>query len=88
MAETADVVVIGAGANGASTAFHLAQMGAGKVVVVERWHLAAGATGKSGALVRTHYTNEHEMRLALESFNYFVNWGDMVGGDCGFDASV
>ena len=33
--ETADVVVIGAGANGASTAFHLAKLGAGKVVVVE-----------------------------------------------------
>ncbi len=84
MAETADVVVVGAGANGVSTAYHLAQMGAGKVVVVDRWHLGAGATGKSGALVRTHYTNEHEMRLALESFKYFVNWDDMVGGDCGF----
>lgn len=84
MAETADIVVIGAGANGVSTAFHLAQMGAGRVVVVERWHLAAGATGKSGALVRTHYTNEPEMRMALESFKYFVNWNDMVGGDCDF----
>jgi len=84
MAETADVVVIGAGANGVSTAYHLAQMGAGKVVVVERWHLGAGATGKSGALVRTHYTNEPEMRMALESFKYFVNWDEMIGGDCGF----
>ncbi|HET9017210.1 MAG TPA: FAD-binding oxidoreductase [Thermomicrobiaceae bacterium] len=84
MAETADVVVIGAGANGTSTAFHLAGMGAGKVVVVERYHLAAGATGKSGALVRTHYTNEPETRLGVESMRYFANWGDLVGGDCGF----
>lgn len=84
MAETADVVVVGAGANGVSTAFHLAQMGAGKVVVVERAHLGAGATGKSGALVRTHYTNEPETRMALESYKYFANWRDMVGGDCGF----
>lgn len=84
MADTADVIVVGAGANGTSTAFHLAKAGAGQVVVVERWHLAAGATGKSGALVRMHYTNEPETRLAVESHKYFANWGDLVGGDCGF----
>lgn len=84
MAETADIVIVGAGANGVSTAFHLARMGAGRIVVVERWHLAAGATGKSGALVRTHYTNEPETRMALESYKYFANWRDLAGGDCGF----
>ena len=82
--ETADVVVIGAGANGASTAFHLAKLGAGRVVVVEQGHLAAGASGKSGALVRTSYANEPETRLAVESIKYFANWGELVGGDCGF----
>lgn len=83
--ETADVVVIGAGANGTSTAFHLARAGVGNVVVVEKSHLGAGATGKSGALVRMHYTNEPETRLAVESFKYFENWGEMVGGDCGLN---
>ena len=82
--ETADVIVVGAGANGSSTAFHLAQMGAGKVVVVEQGHLASGASGKSGALVRTSYANEPESRLAVESIKYFANWQDLVGGDCGF----
>jgi sarcosine oxidase, subunit beta len=83
--ETADVVVIGAGANGTSTAFHLAKAGVKNVTVVEQKHLAAGATGKSGALVRMHYTNEHETRLAVESFKYFENWKDMVGGECGLN---
>lgn len=83
--ETADVVIIGAGANGTSTAFHLARAGVRNVTVVEQKHLAAGATGKSGALVRMHYTNEHETRLAVESFKYFENWADMVGGDCGLN---
>jgi sarcosine oxidase subunit beta len=82
--ETADVIVVGAGANGSSTAFHLAQMGAGKVVVVEQGHLASGASGKSGALVRTSYANEPETRLAVESIKYFANWQELVGGDCGF----
>src|SRR4051812_13534123 len=82
--QTADVVIIGAGVNGASTAFHLVKAGVKKVVVVERSHLAAGATGKSGALVRMHYTNAPETRLAFESLRYFQHWGDLVGGDCGF----
>lgn len=82
--QSADIVVIGGGVTGVSTAFHLAQAGAGKIVVVEKQHLASGASGKSGALVRMHYTNEPESRLARASLDYFQNWGDLVGGDCGF----
>lgn len=84
--ETADVVVVGAGANGTSTAFHLARAGVKRVVVVERRYLGSGATGKSGALVRMHYTNEPEVRLAFESLTYFQHWREMVGGECGFQA--
>nr|WP_236819222.1 FAD-binding oxidoreductase [Alicyclobacillus tolerans] len=77
-------MVIGGGVNGLSAAFHLAKAGVKKVTVVEWHHLGAGATGKSGALVRTHYSNEHETKLAVESLKYFEHWGDLVGGDCGF----
>ena len=83
--KTADVVVIGGGVNGASTAFHLAGLGVKRVVLVERRHLAAGASGKSGSLVRMHYTNEHESRLAHESLKVFHDWQNRVGGDCGFE---
>ena len=85
MTRTADVVVIGGGANGTSTAFHLTLLGARNVVLLERRQLAAGATGKSGALVRMHYTNEAESRLAFESLKVFRNFGEVVGGDCGFE---
>jgi sarcosine oxidase, subunit beta len=85
VASTADVVVVGAGVVGASAAFHLAQRGVRKIVVCERRWPAAGATGKSGALVRTHYTNEPEARLAHASLAYFHHWSELVGrGDCGF----
>ncbi len=82
--DTADVIVVGAGVNGTSTAFHLAKAGVKRVVVCERNFLASGATGKSGALVRTNYPNEAETRLALESLTYFKHWDDLVGGDCGY----
>src|SRR2546425_694239 len=82
---TADVVVIGGGVNGASTAFHLTTLGVRDVLLLERRHLAAGATGKSGALVRMHYTNDVESRLALESLKVFRDFGAIVGGECGFE---
>ena len=86
MSATADIVIIGGGANGTSTAFHLASMGARNVRLLERHHIAAGATGKSGALVRMHYTNEHESRLAIESLKIFRDFRAIVGSDCGFEA--
>jgi sarcosine oxidase subunit beta len=81
---SADVVVVGGGINGTSLAFHLARARAGSVVVLERAVLAAGATGKSGGIVRCHYPNPLEARLALWSLRYFRCWDDLVGGDCGF----
>jgi sarcosine oxidase subunit beta len=81
---TADVVVVGGGANGTSTAFHLATLGAKNVVLLEQKQIAAGATGKSGSLVRMHYTNETESRMALESLKVFQDFGNIVGSDCGW----
>jgi hypothetical protein len=46
---------------------------------------AAVCIALHGALVRMHYTNEPETRLAFESLNYFQHWGDLVGGQCGFE---
>ncbi len=84
MTETADVIVVGAGVQGASLAFHLARRGVG-VVVLERDTVAAGATGRSSGFVRMHYDLESDARLAWASFRYFQSWGDLVGaGDCGF----
>jgi sarcosine oxidase subunit beta len=78
-----DVVVIGAGVHGASTAFHLAERGA-KVLVLERAAAASGATGRSSGLVRMHYDLKAESALAWRSFDYFTNWDARVGGESGF----
>jgi len=83
MQPTADVIIIGGGIHGASLAFHLAQRGL-KALVLEKKFPTAGATGRSSGLVRMHYDLEPESRLAWVSFQYFRDWKERVGGDCGF----
>jgi sarcosine oxidase subunit beta len=79
-----DAIVIGAGVMGASIAFHLARAGLHNTLLLERKVVCAGNTRKSGALVRMHYSNEPETRLAFASLPYFQNWSDLVGGSAGF----
>jgi sarcosine oxidase subunit beta len=80
---TADIVVVGGGVIGASIAFHLARKKVGKVVLLERKHLAAGSTGTSSGLVRMHYDCPLEAQIALKSFEVFRHFDEIVGGDCG-----
>ena len=83
MTDTADVIVIGAGVQGASLAFHLASRGV-SVVVVEKATAASGATGRSSGLVRIYYDLLAEAKLAWESYGWFADWENRVGGACGF----
>ena len=83
MPDTYDVIIIGGGIAGVSTAFHLSRRGC-RVAVLERKFVAAEATGRSSGLVRMHYDLEAESRLAWASFQYFSHWRERVGGECGF----
>ncbi|MEZ4623934.1 MAG: FAD-dependent oxidoreductase [Thermomicrobiales bacterium] len=80
----ADTVVIGGGIMGASIAWQLARRGLGRTVLLERDLIAAGASGRTGALLRQHYTNVPEATLAARSLTTFRNWNEIVGGSCGF----
>jgi glycine/D-amino acid oxidase-like deaminating enzyme len=84
MADIADVVVIGGGCSGASIAWQLARRGAGRVVLLEKTGIAAGATGRSSAVVRTHYTHEALARMSLAALRIFERFDEIVGGDAGF----
>src|SRR6478736_3717635 len=82
---SADIIIVGGGIMGASIAWQLATRGAGKIVLLERSTLASGASGRTGALLRQHYSNALEAKLAARSLEIFANWNARVGGDCGFD---
>jgi glycine/D-amino acid oxidase-like deaminating enzyme len=81
---TADVVVIGGGLMGCSIACNLADLGAENVVVLERGELASGGTGKSCAIVRTHYSIRANLMHAVESLRILENMQEHFGGDSGF----
>ncbi len=81
---SADVVVIGGGVNGTSIAMHLARMGAGKVLLLEKGHLAGGATGRSGAMIREHYQHPVLVKMAMEASEIYHNFADAIGGDARF----
>jgi len=71
----ARIVVAGAGAVGASIAYHLALLGAKDVVLTDRAEIASGATGKAMGGFRQQFSSEAEVRLAQESGKLFRELG-------------
>ena len=71
----ARIVIAGAGAIGASIAYHLALRGAADVVLADRGEIASGATGKAMGGVRQQFSTEAEVRLARESIGFFEELG-------------
>ncbi len=67
MATTFDVIVVGAGITGASTAYHLKKNHNEKILLIEKETAASGGTGKSAAICRQHYSTPLMARLACES---------------------
>src|SRR2546423_6677451 len=86
MSETADILIIGGGVMGASIAHSIVKQGGSgnRVVLLERQALCNGTTGRSGAIVRQHYSNDFSIRMAKESLAVFQHFDEVVGGDCGF----
>jgi len=80
----ADVVVVGGGALGASTAFHLRQLGVQDVVLLERETLASGSTGKAAGGIRTQFADELNIRIALRSLDEFERFGELTGAEISF----
>lgn len=81
MTNTADVVVIGAGIQGLSAAYHLARMGAGRVIVLEKDVIGAGSSGRSASMLMKQVWNEDQIRLAVYSFERYMAFSEETGGD-------
>jgi sarcosine oxidase, subunit beta len=80
----ARIVIAGAGAVGASIAYHLALLGADDVVLAERVTIASGATGKAMGGFRQQFSSEAEVRLAQESAKLFRELGSPLFDPVGY----
>jgi sarcosine oxidase subunit beta len=69
--ETREVVIVGGGAMGASVAWHLRRLGVIDVVLLERDSLASGSTSRSAGGIRTQFSDELNVRIALRSLEEF-----------------
>jgi sarcosine oxidase subunit beta len=84
---TTDVLVVGAGAIGASTAYHLASRGV-RVVVVEAFDgPAEGSTGRSFASIRAQWADELNVELSWRSIQALRDFREMHGIDVGYRPS-
>ena len=76
--ESAEVVIAGGGALGASVAWHLAELGITDVVLLERETLASGSTSKSAGGFRMQFGDELNVRIALRSLRELEAMGDEI----------
>ncbi|MFN6548994.1 NAD(P)/FAD-dependent oxidoreductase [Mycolicibacterium septicum] len=84
MSETADVVIVGGGLEGAAAAWALSQRGVTDVTVLERNTVGSGMTGKSSGIVRCHYGVSSLAAMATVGLEVFEKAEQYFGTDIGF----
>lgn len=84
MSRTADVVIIGGGIQGASIAYHLTLRGQKNVVVLEKDTLASGCSGRTGGMIRQHYSTSLVTEIARQGRDFFSTFDQVVGGHSGW----
>ena len=85
-AQTADVVIIGAGIQGCSAALHCRQRGL-SVIAIEKDHAGRHASGVNAGGVRRLNRHPAEIPLSVASMRIWHEIEDLLGDDCGFHVS-
>jgi sarcosine oxidase, subunit beta len=73
VAEHVDVAIVGAGVTGLSVAWHLARLGVGRIVVLERTGIGAEASGVQPGGVRQQWSTRVSCDLAKESVDFYLD---------------
>ena len=79
-----DHVIIGGGIMGASLAYHLTRHGNERVLLIEKSFAGAGSTGKSGAILRQHYSHEITIAMAREGLDWYSRFEEEHGRSISF----
>ena len=80
----ADVVVIGGGVAGLSTARALVELGMTDVLVLERDTVGSGGSGKSSGIVRCHYGIPSLAAMAWHALPVLENAAEILGAPSGY----
>jgi len=83
-AVTCDIAIVGAGIEGLSVAWNLAQRQAGRIIVFERQTVGSGFTAKSSGILRCHYGVPSLAAMAWKSLPVFENAGEILDADIGY----
>lgn len=83
--KTTDIVIIGGGVMGASTAYHLAQRGAKNIVLLEKEEFfGQGATGRCAGGVRYQFSTEINIQLSIQSLPMIERFKEEIGQEVGY----
>ncbi len=66
-----DVVIVGAGVHGLSTAYYLAQLGVTDVAVLDKGYVGGGASARSTAIIRANYLTPEGIPFFRESLKLY-----------------
>ncbi|WP_405809799.1 FAD-binding oxidoreductase [Streptomyces sp. NBC_00210] len=83
--DVAEVVIIGGGVVGASTAFHLAEAGVRDVLVLERDEPASGSSGKPIGGIRAQFSDPLNIELGQRSLEAWRAFTTRPGADIGIE---
>jgi len=87
MIDTADVVVIGAGAFGASAAYHLARLGQRNVALLDKFALGSQTSPRAAGLTGQVRSTEVLTRLAMRGVSKLATFSQETGQPLRFDQS-
>ncbi len=81
---TWDHIIIGGGIMGASLAYQLSRHGNDRVLLIEKSFPGAGSTGKSGAILRQHYSHPVTVAMAREGLDWYSRFEEEHGRSISF----
>lgn len=85
---TAEIVIIGGGVIGCSSAYHLARMGVADIVVLEKGQIGSGASGKSASMLSLQFCSDPlTARLAQYSYGRYMEFEAEMGVTLDFHRS-
>ena len=82
--DKADVVVVGSGIFGLSTAFHLAKAGIQRVVVLDKGPIGGVASPRAAGLIRHHYSHPLPIEMAVRGHEFYKRFEAETGHSAGY----